>query len=92
MKYRVLVDDNFHFMDEGSRYCAGEYDTAEEALARAKDIVESSLQEVFKPGISAKQLYDQYVAFGGDPYIVGPEEVSFSAWDYARDRAAQLCS
>lgn len=92
MTFQVLVDDNFHYMDKSARTCAGEYQTAEKALARAKDIVDSYLQDIYKDGMTANQLYDHYVAMGEDPYIVGPEMVDFSAWNYARQRAAELAA
>jgi hypothetical protein len=31
--YRVMVDDNFHFMDESERTTAGDFDTLEAALS-----------------------------------------------------------
>jgi hypothetical protein len=34
--YKVFVDDNFHYQDPSERYCAGEYETATEALAKCK--------------------------------------------------------
>ena len=92
MKFKVLVDDNFHFSDESARTDAGEYSTAEDALACAKRIVDTYLTGAYRSGMSAKKLYEQYVTFGEDPYIVGPERLSFSAREYARTRAAEICA
>jgi len=33
MKYKIFVDDNFHYMDESHRYKLGEYDNLEKAIA-----------------------------------------------------------
>lgn len=42
-KYIVMVDDNFHYMDEDERYQAGEFDTPQEAINLCKEIVEASI-------------------------------------------------
>lgn len=47
-KYIVYVDDNFHYMDESERYCAGEFDALEEAIAKCKQIVDESLSSSSK--------------------------------------------
>jgi hypothetical protein len=88
-RYRVLIDDNFHHMDESWRRAAGIYATAEAAEAKCRASVDRSLAELREPGMSAGELYDRYVSFGEDPFIrvegVG-EAVEFSAWDYAKAR------
>ena len=93
--YRVLVDDNFHFMDEDERDCLGEFGTYEEALDAAKKIVEASVAE--SAGTDARDLYQTYTSFGEDPFIVpfggaAPPESRFSAWDYAKTCAERLAS
>ena len=94
MGYKVLVDDNFHYMDEDERYCAGEFPDAESALADCRRIVDECLESAYRPGMSAAQLWEGYVGFGEDPFIVsvGSPEVKFSAWDYARQRCALMCA
>ncbi|SPJ15818.1 hypothetical protein SBDP2_560001 [Syntrophobacter sp. SbD2] len=91
MKYKVLVDDNFHYMDEDERYALGEFDTAEDAIAACKKIVDECLRRSHKPGITSKELFEGYVGFGEDPFIVPPAEPYFSAWDYARERCMEIC-
>ncbi len=76
-KYKVFVDDNFHYMDEEERYCAGEFDSYEEALAAAKSIVERS--------VAHEGSFEKYLMFGEDPFIVPSPEERFSARDYARE-------
>jgi hypothetical protein len=34
--YRVIVDDNFHFMDKDERWSLGDFATYDEALEAAK--------------------------------------------------------
>ena len=44
------------------------------------------------PGITAEKLYEVYVMFGEDPFIMGPGPgAEFSAWDYAKQRCAEIC-
>jgi hypothetical protein len=90
--YRVLIDDNFHYMDEKHRYEHGVFGTADEAIAACKKIVNRCL--MWKPGMTATALYDEYVTFGEDPFIkaVDPTDagVAFSAWDYAKERCEVL--
>jgi hypothetical protein len=88
--YAVFVDDNFHYMKEEERYKDGDYATLEEAVSKCKGIVDDFLEGEHKPGISPKELYDQYCTFGDDPFIRGPG-AGFSAWEYARLRCDELC-
>jgi hypothetical protein len=43
-KYQVIVDDNYHYMDESERYTQGSYDSAEEALEACRKIVATFLK------------------------------------------------
>lgn len=92
--YRVLVDGNFHFMDEDERWCLGEFTIYDEALKAARKLVEDFFLDA-KPGQTAEELYDGYTGFGDDPFVVpfgGAEqpESRFSAWDYAKHLANEL--
>lgn len=92
MKYRVLVDDNFHFMDESERDEGRIYQAAEEALSAARQIVDDSLRHLFRSGYTPKELYDDYKSFGDDPFITTDDKsYSFSAWNYAEKRCAYIC-
>lgn len=91
--YWVYVDDNFHFMDEGSRYKLGTYAGWESAIAACKRIVDDFLQHAYKPGMTSQDLWQGYRDFGEDPFIVGPgtDSSDFSAWNYAKDRCKEIC-
>jgi hypothetical protein len=89
--FDLFVDDNYHYMDEESRYKAGSFASYDEALAMAKGIVEEFLQQYCQPGMTSKELYEGYVGFGEDPFIIPAAEPRFSAWDYARARCLVLC-
>ena len=97
MSYRVLVDDNYHYMDESERWTLGEYATYAEALAACKRLVDDCLEEGYAPGKTAEALYRYYTMFGDDPFIVelsdSPDtSPGFSAWTYAKARSEELCS
>ncbi len=85
--YSVLVDDNFHFWDEDERYRLGTFPTCEDAEDACRGVVDRSLAELLRPGMTAEKLFDLYVTFGLDPFIPGEP---FSAWDYAKQRAAEM--
>lgn len=90
MRYHVMVDSNFHYMDESERYPAGEYDSLEDAIATAKRLVDRSLLEFASEGRTAGDLYAHYCQFGDDPFIVGSEKVEFSAREYAKVRCSEF--
>ncbi len=95
-KYRVLINDNAHYMDESEQDDHGVFANADEAIAACKEIVDDDLNAMWKPGMTAKELYKLYVAFGPDPFVVplGPKEpdVEFSAWTYAKEQCEHLVS
>ena len=93
MKYRVFVDDNFHYMDESERYQLADFDSLEAAVAACKRIVDEFLASNHTPGMTASELLAQYALFGEDPFVnAGDGIVHFSARDYASERARELCS
>ncbi len=91
-KWTVYVDDNFHYMDEDKRYCLGNFDSLDAAVAACRKIVDDFLQD--NPAKTADELYDQFTSFGEDPWIKdpspAPDTPPFSAWDYARKRCNEL--
>jgi hypothetical protein len=93
--YKVVVDDNFHYMDEDERWDYGSFPSAEEALDACRKVVDESLLEEYREGASADELYDRYVSFGDEPFVVAAEgvaKVDFSARGYARARAQELAA
>jgi hypothetical protein len=91
MTYKVLVDDNFHYMEEDERFTHGEFETLEAAMEACRNIVDKCLKDGYTPGMSAEELYKGYIAFGEDPWVSGGEGTPFSAWDYAKRRCAEIC-
>lgn len=90
--FQLFVDDNFHYMDESERHLVGHFYDYEAALERAKRIVNQSLSENHEEGMSAEELEGRYRSFGEDPFIIPTPEgrPSFSAWNYAKERAREL--
>jgi hypothetical protein len=90
-----MVDDNFHYQDPDERREHGTYETVQEALAACRGIVDRSLKEEYRPGISAEALYDRYKSFGDDPFIMvidgAGDGATFSAWSYAEERCRVIC-
>lgn len=95
-RYKVMVDDNFDYMDQDKRYQYGVFLTADEAISACKRIVDSNLDSFMKPRMTASELYDAYTHFGDDPFIVcvkpDDEAVHFSAWNYAEERSRVVTS
>ena len=96
VRYAVMVDDNFHYCDPDERRELGVYETLEEAIAACQAVVDRSLEEERRPGISAEALYDRFTSFGDDPFIVALDGVDdrakFSGWSYAKERARVICA
>ena len=91
MKYKVFVDDNYHYMDESHRYELGEYNTLEKAIEACKKIVDEFLRANYKLGMTSGELSAQYALYGEDPFIIGADKVPFRARDYARAKAEEIC-
>ena len=89
--YVVMVDENAHYMDETERYENGRYPDCATAVAVCKAIVDDFLAANGGGATTAAELFSTYSMFGEDPFIVSPDPAcSFSAWDYARRRCAEI--
>jgi hypothetical protein len=91
--YKIMIDDNFKYMDEDARKEYGVVSTADKALDICRALVDMSLLERYEDSQTAEQLYERYTDFGKDPFVValdGSPKVAFSAWTYARQRAQEL--
>jgi hypothetical protein len=95
--YVVMVDDNFHYMDEDERTRDSEHPTAEAAVARCRAIVDQWLAHAVRNApepMTAAELLESYHHFGEDPFVVAPagaQRVAFSAWEYAAARVKEIC-
>src|SRR6266851_4139823 len=73
MMFRVLLDDNYHYLDESARTTLGEFDTLEAAVAAARAMVDEFPAGSLRPDMAAEELFGAYTSFGEDPFIVGPD-------------------
>lgn len=87
--YKVIVADNYHYMDESESYTADTYATLEEAIAKCKEIVDEYLYSAYQQNMTSEELYGSYKSFGEDPYINA--ESTFSAWKYAKQKCDEIC-
>lgn len=79
-KYKVYIDDNYHYTDQSKRSAVGSYHSLEEAVEKCKEITIESLGHLFEEGITPENLSAQWSLFGDDPFIVGGHgSVPFSA-------------
>ncbi len=94
-QFVVKVDDNFRYQDDEASYTLGAFVSLDAAISACKKIVDEYLANNLKLGMTAAELYDSYVEYGEDPYILTPEmdgSVPFSAWDYAKAKAEAMCA
>ena len=94
MSYTVMVADNARYMDDSEVHCAGEFKTSEDALQKCQSIVDEFLRGAYKQDMDADMLWESYVKWGSDPYIISDQSdpaCKFSAWDYAKLRCSELC-
>lgn len=93
--YTIYINDNFHYMNPDERITGPTFNTAEEAVAECKRIVDRNLRWLrlgAKDPNDPKGLYRRYVSFGDDPLIKadGPNQKLFSAWTYAEERCKEI--
>ena len=92
--YRVTIADAVQLMNREQPADGSTFGTAAEAIATAKALVEASLKQLHRPGMTADELLQEYFVLGRDPVVVPPPSappVAFSAWDHAAARAAIMC-
>jgi hypothetical protein len=94
-RYKIIVADNFHYMEEDEQYEAGRYESYDVAVAACREMVDRWLARQHEPGMTAEELYDGYISFGEDPFIVALDDAPigerFSAWNYAKERSREIC-
>lgn len=63
----------------------------EEAVSACQKIIDEWLADAHRPDMASAALYEVYMHFGDDPFVipVDPKDapaVDFDAWAYARER------
>jgi hypothetical protein len=91
MKYQVVIDDNFHYMDAEHQSAGQQFATLEEAVRYCKRFVDDTLISNYRLGMPSYELLTQYLLFGEDPFVRSSEGgVPFSARDYATARVREV--
>ena len=90
--FQVFVIDIWHVPDDDATTPGLKFFTYDDALHWCRTRVDAYLESELKPGMTAQALWDRYTNFGED-YFMQPdrEAQTFSGWDYARLRCAEIC-
>lgn len=92
MRYRVYIDANAHHMDTTQRTMHGEFDSPEDAVAAAREVVRTRLVEAHRAGMKAEDLLEHFVRRGEKPFILPEDDdTRFDLREFARDCAEKLC-
>ena len=90
-RYTVVSIDNQTIGQGGRTIDRGEFESAEAAIGRAKQLVDDALLAHFEGASSAQDLMAQYMRKGSDvPMIYGEPRAVFHAYQYAREKANAL--
>ena len=90
-RYSVVSIDNETIGRGGRSESRGEFESAEAALSRAKELVDAALLEHFPAASSVHELMDKYMREGSEvPMIYGEPRLEFHAYRYAREKATSL--
>jgi hypothetical protein len=91
-RYSIVSYDNARSGQDGARGDRGEFDSAEAALERAKELVDRALEQLGATA-SADERMTLYTRWGSEvPMIYGEPRVPFRAYQYAREKANAMHS
>ncbi len=82
----VRVTDHAHYMEPEGQYTGGEFATFEEAAQKCQLIIDTSLSELYAPGMTAEELKKQFFVYGEEATCDG-----FDALEYLQERCTILC-
>src|SRR4051794_12830978 len=86
-RYNVVSIDNAHLGLSGEQLDRGEFESADAAVGRAKELVDKALSQLGEAS-SADELMAQYMRRGSEmPMIYGEPRAAFHAYQYAREKA-----
>jgi len=90
-RYSVVSIDNETIGRGGRPEVRGEFDSAEAAIGRARQLVDGALLEHFPAASSVHELMAKYMREGSEvPMIYGEPRADFHAYRYAREKANAL--
>ena len=91
MKFDVKISNHGRYMDDESRASIS-FNSEKEAIDECKEIVDESIFELHKTGMSPEELFSMYTQFGDDPYVIcGEKKIEFSSFDYAKIKCTEIC-
>jgi hypothetical protein len=89
-RYTVMAEPNDPTYDDNPDYDVGVYANADEAVFACKAVIDDFLDEYVGKCTTPEELYDMYVKFGADPYIVSvdpnDEQVNFDVEKYLKEQ------
>jgi hypothetical protein len=90
-RYSVVSIDNETIGRGGRPESRGEFESAEAAIGRARQLVDTALLEHFAGASSVHELMAMYMREGSEvPMIYGEPRLEFHAYRYAREKATAL--
>jgi hypothetical protein len=90
-RYNVVSIDNETIAQGGRPEARGEFESAEAAIGRARQLVDAALLEHFPGSSSVHELMAKYMREGSEvPMIYGEPRLDFHAYRYAREKATAL--
>ncbi len=92
--YKIYLEEDYWFQDDPELLSAGKviYETYEEALRECKRMIDDFLIRNYKPGMTVDELYNLYLQFSDEPYIIPRgENNQFSHSKYAKEQCVEIC-
>lgn len=86
-RYTVELLRKRQLADEPQCVNMAEFESEEDAIAYAKQVINGSLEQLRRPELTPVRLFAAWAARGDRVRIRGRNPVAFRANDYARDRA-----
>src|SRR5947209_20588627 len=87
--FTVIVEDSFDRVF-GGHDKVGEYQTYEEAVAKAMSLIDRTIRERYQAGMTAQELYWSVSQFDSPAIVPDREDHPFSPAAYTRDRCRAM--
>ncbi|HBQ36446.1 MAG TPA: hypothetical protein DD729_06365 [Rhodobacteraceae bacterium] len=86
--FKVVVGDHSNFQHESFKAKAGSFADLDAAIARCQLIVDHELEKMYKPDMTAEELFRDYNMFGREVWI---EDNDYTIWEYAKVKCREIC-
>jgi hypothetical protein len=94
MPFLLVVGGRYDPLSSERRYEAGDFQNQDQALAAARKIIQRSLLECWREGMSTQTLFESYRASGEFPFMLSREEkkpLGFDPLAFALVEAVRIC-